>query len=250
MSESLVRWLKATCDRYRLEPVAIYRANPGHEWPLVANNEADLQAQLEAGDHFLPLPREPATLANILETSVADFVLSEVGSLSGATARRGSERGYPDIETSGSVFGGGHHAVEIKVARRRKGGKRTQSRITLYTGNTYFRYPKLHWPSTFRPFEEYRSHLDIVVLYTLDVESIRRAADVEVLVQEAWRIASRQRSSTTREYVGAVNLIDDLRRGVGEFETEEQFYSYWRKYGFKIGKAVQQQLDRLLARED
>lgn len=33
-------------------------------------------------------------------------------------------------------------------------------RASLYTGNTYFRYPQLKWPGMFRPFEAYDLHLD------------------------------------------------------------------------------------------
>jgi len=250
MSESLLLWLRAACSRYSLEPVAVYRASPAHEWPLVANDEEALQSKLRDGGHFVPLPKEPAALANVLEVSIVDFVLDELKSLERVTVRRGTERGYPDIEVGGEKFGGGYHAVDVKVARRNKSGTRTQSRITLYTGNTYFRYPQLRWPGTFRPFRDYESHLDLIVLYTLDESSLKRAQDVEVVVQEPWRIGSTQRSSTTREYIGAVTSIAALRAGTGEFETEEQFYTYWRKYQFKIGKAVQQQLDRLLSQQE
>ncbi len=247
MSESLIGWLREACSRYRVEPVAVYRESLDHEWPLTAKDEEDLQRQLRGGGHFLPLPKEPAALANILEVSLVDFILNEILALQSATAERGTERGYPDIEIAGKQFGGGYHAVDVKVARRKKSGASTQSRITLYTGNTYFRYPQLHWPGTFRPFQDYKSHLDLLVLYTLDEDSLARAQDVELIVQEAWKIGSKQRSSTTREYIGAVTSINDLRAGSGEFDTEEAFYAYWRKFNFKIGKAVQQQLDRLLA---
>lgn len=247
MPESLIQWLRDACARHRVEPIAVYREGRGHEWPVVANDEASLQAELRNGGHFLPLPKEPAALANILEVSLVDFILEELRSVEGATAKRGTERGYPDIEIAGKKFGGDHHAVEVKVARRNRNGRSTQSRITLYTGNTYFRFPKVHWPGTFRPFQDYKSHLDLIVLYTLDENSLARAQSVELVVQEAWRIGSRQRSSTTREYIGAVQAIEDLRAGKGEFETEQAFYAYWRKFNFKIGKAVQQQLDRLLA---
>lgn len=250
MPDTLVRWLREACARYRVKPVAVYQASPGHAWPLVARDETDLQTQLRDSGHFLPLPKEPAALANVLEVSLVDFILEELGSVEGATGQRGTERGYPDIEVAGEGFGGGYHAVDVKVARRKKRGASTQSRITLYTGNTYFRYPKLHWPGTFRPFQDYQSHLDLVILYTLDEESLARADDVELVVQEAWRIGSKQRSSTTREYIGAVTSIKDLRAGKGEFETEQSFYAYWRKYDFKIGKVVQQQLDRLLAEQE
>lgn len=136
----------------------------------------------------------------------------------------------------------------MKVARRDGTRKklRTQSRITLYTGNTYFKWPNLHWPGTFRPFSEYASHLDIIVLYTLNPELRTRAEEMEIIVQEPWRIASKERSSTTREYIGAVTVISDLREGRGEFKTPDEFYAFWRRYQFKVSPQVQRQLQRLL----
>lgn len=250
MPDALIDWLRDTCALYQVEPVAVYRPSPNRSWPLIAPDETSLQAELRAGGHFLPLPKEPAALANVLEVSVVNFILEKLQALEGATSARGTERGYPDIEISGEPFEGAHYAVDIKVARRNRSGTATQSRISLYTGNTYFRYPQLRWPGTFRPFRDYKQHLDVIVLYTLDESLLSRARDVELLVHEAWSVGSRQRSSTTREYIGAVTSLADLRNGRGEFETEVEFYSFWRKYPFKIGRAVQQQLDRLLARQD
>lgn len=73
--------------------------------------------------------------------------------------------------------------------------------------------------------------------------------DLEFVVQPAWRISSRQRSSTTREYIGAVDLIEDLRDGRGEFATPAEFYDYWRAFPFRISQQVQRQLDRLIRRQ-
>jgi hypothetical protein len=243
-------WLRSTCARYEFDVVALYRREGEHEWPLTAADAADLEGQLQAGGHFIPLPKEPAALANILEVSIVDFILREAESLEGSVALRGTERGYPDIELSGNAFGGRFHAVDVKVARRAASGNRTQSRITLYTGNTYFRWPQLRWPGMFRPFGDYALHLDVIVVYTLDPERVTRATDIEVIVHEAWRLASRQRSSTTREYIGAVDRLAALREGRGEFETEGEFYRYWRAYPFRTGRAVEQQLRRLLAEQE
>lgn len=243
---AILEWLKAACASYALEPVAIYRVGTATQWPLQAANEAELQSKLQKGQHFLPLPKEPAALANVVEVSVVDYLLRKVEIVPGATAQRGTERGYPDIDFSGPAFGGGYHAVDIKVARRNKNGWQTDSRITLYTGNTYFRYPQLRWPGTFRPFQDYESHLDIIVLYTLVEKSLGRIADIELIATETWRIGSKQRSSTTREYLGAVLSIEALREGRGEFATQAEFYTYWRKYPFKTGKAVERQLLKLL----
>jgi len=247
----LVRWLRDTVAKYQLDLVAVFRKHgTSASWPLHAQDAEELEQRLVAGGHFVPLPKEPAALANVLEVSLVDFLLEEVKKLRGGRGERGTERGYPDLELSGRAFGGGHHALDIKIARRNKTGRATQSRITLYTGNTYFRYPSLRWPGSFRPFDDYASHLDLIGIYTLDESISGRIRDLELLVHEPWRIASRQRSSTTREYIGAVQRLDDLRAGRGEFATEDDFYRFWRAYRFTIGPSVQQQLDKLLAAQD
>ena len=248
MTSDLETWLRAACRDYSYDLAGVYRRTGQHAWPLTAETDAVLEQQLADGGHLLPLPREPAALANVLEVSVVDFILQRLTHVEDAEGRRGGERTYPDIEIAGQAFGGGFHAIDIKIARRKVGKQglsaNTQSRVTLY-----FRYPSLHWPGTFRPFEDYDSHLDIVGVYTLNTESAGRVDDLELIVQPPWKIASKQRSSTTREYIGGVVNIEDLRAGRGEFDSPEEFYRYWRKYKFKIGDVVQKQLDRLLAQE-
>lgn len=73
-----------------------------------------------------------------------DFLLDRLAGTAGAEGQRGTERGYPDIEVTGGAFGGGFHAVDVKIAqwvgRKWRPSTSTQSRITLYAGNTYFRY--------------------------------------------------------------------------------------------------------------
>ncbi len=98
---------------------------------------------------------------------------------------------------TGLRFGGGHHAVDVKVAQLGKSGRSTKNAVTLYTGNTYFLYPTLRWPGTFRPFDDYDSHIDIIAVYRLDTESRHRVCELELIVHEAWRIASRNRSSSS-----------------------------------------------------
>ena len=116
----------------------------------------------------------------------------------------------------------------------------------MYTGNTYFKWPDLHWPGTFRPFSSYATHLDLLMIYTLNDQSTARVEDLEIIVQEPWRIASKERSSTTREYLGAVTSLDDLRAGRGAFSTSNEFYAYWRRFPFRVSAQVQTQLQRLL----
>lgn len=245
-TNDVLSWLREAYATYTVEPVAVFRKRGDHDWPLVASDMADLHDKLSSGGHLLPLPKEPAALANIIEVSLVDFLFEQMASRNDIKLERGNERGYPDIEISGPGVVDRFYALDVKVARRAKSGNQTQSRITLYTGNTYFMYPQLKWPGTFRPFQDYAAHLDLIALYDLNTESDGRIDNFELVIQETWRIGSKQRSSTTREYIGAVMSIEDLRSGNGEFDSEDAFYAFWRKYPFKIGKAVQQQLKKLL----
>jgi hypothetical protein len=243
----LTAWLREQCAGYAFNVGGVFQRDSARaRWPLTASDPAELEARLGEGGHLLPLPREPAALANVLEVSIVNFLELHLGAVPGARVRRGSERGYPDLEISGAPFGDGFHAVDVKAARRAASRTHTQSRITLYTGNTYFKWPDLHWPGTFRPFSQYATHLDLIMLYTLNLDSPARVAELEIIVQEPWRIASRERSSTTREYIGAVTSIAALRAGEGAFTSPAEFYDYWRRFPFRVSPQVQNQLQRLL----
>ncbi|WP_433315677.1 type II restriction endonuclease [Micromonospora chersina] len=243
----LEQWLRRQCKEYQFDLRGVLRVDSEvATWPLHAKDPADLEQRLAQGGHILPLPQESAALANVLEVSIVDFIIARLHRIDGGQASRGSDRGYPDLEITGPAFGGGFHAVDIKCARRAPSGKSTQSNITLYTGNTYFRHPDLHWPGVPRPFNDYSSHLDVIAIYTLRPDLPHRVDDLEIIVQQPWRIASRSRSSNTRQYIGAVGKIDDLREGRGRFKTPEEFYSYWRRFHFAISEEVQNQYQKAL----
>jgi len=252
-ADSLKFWLKAELARYTFDVAGVARLDGVDSvWPVTFNDSIELRDWLSSSGRLHPLPAEPAALANILEHSIADFLEARATLQGIEEFGRGTERGYPDIEFRSAEFGPHFHAVDIKVARRKyvKSPTTTQSRITLYTGNTYFKWPNLHWPGTPRPFSHYASHLDIVMVYTFDAESDSRVVDPEIFVHESWRIASKQRSSTTREYIGAVQRLADLREGNGEFASLEDFYSYWRKFPFKVSAQVAQQLETLVRQQE
>jgi hypothetical protein len=242
----LESWLRQQCAEFVFRPEGVYVANGEHDWPLVAADAPDLTDQLEAGGHLVSLPKESAALANVIEVALVDFLIARCTAVPGAEARRGEERSYPDLEISGDAFGGGFHAVDIKLARLAKSGRQTQSRCTLYTGNTYFKWPSIRWPGMFRPFDDYAGHLDIIGVYRLDLSYRGRVRELELFVHEPWQIASRDRSSTTREYIGAVTEVEALRAGHGLFTTEEEFYRYWRAFPFRVPKAVERQLQKAL----
>lgn len=254
MATDLGGWLRRACNAFVFDPAGVYQATGTPDWPLTAANSTELTDKLDAAGFLTPLPSESAALANVIEVALVDYLTGRLAELQeageDAVGEKGATRGYPDLEVSGDVFGGGPRAVDIKMARikvpKRREPNKTESRISLYTGNTYFRHPELKIGNIKRPFAEYREHLDIIGLYIFNPESKARVESLELLVYEPWRIASRSRSSTTREYIGAVESLEDLRAGRGEFDSPEEFYTYWRKFPFKTPRMLQGELDKLL----
>ena len=178
--------------------------------------------------HLLPLPTEPAALSNLVEIELRTHLVAAAARTTNGEARVGTERSYPDLEFSGSAFGGGVRAADIKCARRRQSGSALQSRIALYTGNTYFLWPQLKFSGILRPFQEYRELLSIVAIYDFMPDRQERIDNLQTVAHDTWRLASTKRASATREYIGSIQDIDRLVAGNGDFESEQDFYSFWR----------------------
>lgn len=98
------------------------------------------------------------------------------------------------------------------------------------------------------PFTQYAEHWVIGFVY--DRVATKKAAaehvfpvaqlreiplpfkNVEVFVQEKWRISSGRAGSGNTTNIGSImGTIDDFRNGNGSFESEHEFLEYWRGYG-------------------
>jgi hypothetical protein len=227
MTLSLIGWLRRQIEGWQPSAVGIFQELADHDWPLSAMSPSDLRNKLTETGHLLPLPTEPAALANVMEIELRQHLMEAAVGEEGLQVRVGSERSYPDLEFSGPALGDGYWAVDIKCARR-KSPNRLNNSIALYTGNTWFLWPQLKFGAVLRPFGEYQDHLAVLVMYKFDPDLPERIKDVVVVAHETWRVASRLRASATREYIGSVSRVDDLVAGRGEFETRNEFYDFWR----------------------
>lgn len=174
----------------------------------------------------LPVPSESSVIAKLIEVTLLErfrTVANAVKELDVLGAP--STRTYPDIWLAGGRLNGRKIALEVKCARRAPGGRRTASRITLGPYDKYFRQPTVKMAGCVLPYGDFDAHLDIIVLYDYDGGQI---LNLEPLVVETWRVASRKESSGTRNYIGAVTEIERLRNEDGEFTTAQEFYSHWR----------------------
>jgi hypothetical protein len=63
---------------YDFDIRGVFRRHGTTSWPLTVDSSRELEVALVEGGHILPLPKEPAALANVLEVSIVDFVLSKM----------------------------------------------------------------------------------------------------------------------------------------------------------------------------
>jgi hypothetical protein len=176
----------------------------------------------------LPLPSESALIAKLIEVTLLQRFRTVALAVKGLTVDGApSGRVYPDILVSGSRLGHRKLSLDVKAARRAPGGRRTVSRITLGPYDKYFRFPDQKMAGSWIPYGDIDWHLDAIVIYDYVGGVI---SNVEPLVAETWRVASKVRSSGTRNYIGAIMEIDRLRSERGEFATADAFYEYWRAF--------------------
>lgn len=246
MPSPLLNWLRGHTEAWRPSVVGVFREDAVHDWPISASSASELREALTHAGHLLPLPTEPAALANVMEIELRQHFLEAAALTDGVETKEGTERSYPDLEIFGEAFGGGPRAVDIKCARRGRSGATLNNRIALYTGNTYFLWPQLNFSGIARPFGDYQEHISVVVIYTFDPSRPERITDVRVIAHETWRIASKIRASATREYIGSVQRIDDLVAGRGDFDSAAEFYNYWRHSARRWKKSPE--AERLLRR--
>ncbi len=194
---------------------------------LLKGYRFDVEGLYLTGGTVRPLPREPAVIGKVLEISIQEYLarrLLQVPQLKSIPAS--SDRVYPDVTFNGPLINPHRFALDVKCARRDGSGERTVSAITIGTFDAdYFRNPGVKAPNIMMPYSSYTAHLSLLALYTYAGGTAR---DVELLVVEKWRIATKRRSSGTRCYIAAAKKVADLRRELGDFSSEDEFLAYWR----------------------
>ena len=183
---------------------------------------------------ILPLPSESSLVGKVVEVTIKAHLDRKVLAIKGLEFVRGGERSYPDLTIFGSAVGGQRFAVDVKCLRRDERGKRTKSAMAVATFDaTYFRKPDEPDANIVAPYNSFDGHLALVALYDYDDAT---AKNIELVLVEKWRVATRNTASGTRCYVAAVTNIEDLKKEKGSFASEEEFNDYWRNVPIKEKK--------------
>jgi hypothetical protein len=140
----------------------------------------------------------------------------------------GKPREYPQLTLFGGEIGEKKIAIDVKSARKLTSTRTTRMSLGSYAG--YFRYPNKKMRGCVFPYGEYKEHWIIGVLYTWHPgrPSEELISDVEVIINEKWRIASKHTATGDTAAIGSINDLNKLRAGLGEFKSEEEFEAYWR----------------------
>lgn len=196
----------------------------------------DVVGLLLESDEVIDVPSDARAISAIFEELVVARILPIAGQYS-CMLEEGGGREYPDITLRDIPGYEKKIAIDIKTSR-----KTSTTRIRGFTIGTYlgyFRTPDAKVGTIRYPYSDYGQHWIIGICYNFEEyeeeeDGVReekfRITDLDVIIQEKWRIASRQTGSGTTKHIRSITNIDDLKAGRGDFDSREEFLNYWHNY--------------------
>lgn len=149
---------------------------------------------------------------------------------------------YPDFTLMKDNADKNKVAIDVKTSYRIS----THSKFS-YTLGSYTSYIRQKTPgkNIAYPFGHYKEHWvvgfvyervtkihDVNVYSIEDLQSIQLPfQNVDVFMQEKWRIASDKAGSGNTTNIGSIKgTLEDFKAGNGIFDSEGEFLAYWRNY--------------------
>lgn len=191
-----------------------------------------------------PLGTDTKVLSTIFEL-ISRPAIYKVAKQLGLQVREPSvQNHYPDFTLMTSEDDQNKIAIDVKTTYRRDNGT---FGFTLGSYTSFIREGNERKNIVY-PFNEYAEHWVLGFVY--DRLATKKAAaehsfrvdqikdiplpfeNVDVFVQEKWRISSDRAGSGNTTNIGSITgTIEDFREGRGVFHSEEEFLQYWRGYG-------------------
>lgn len=191
-----------------------------------------------------PLGSDTKVLSTVFELVSRPAVYATAKALGYEVTEPSVQNYYPDFTFHKGKEKKNKIAIDVKTTYRRGDSK------FAYTlgGYTSFIRPDKETKNIVFPFNDYSEHWVIGFVYDRVIKKKAGAnhiykinqldripqpiKNVEMFVQEKWRIASDQAGSGNTTNIGSVYAtIADFRKGKGLFKSESEFLEYWRNYG-------------------
>lgn len=184
----------------------------------------------------IDVPSDSRAISAIFEELVVERI-KPIARRYRCVLEEGGGREYPDITLRDIPGFKGKIAIDVKTSRKKSANTIGGFTIGTYLG--YFRTPDKKVGTIRYPYGDYAQHWTVGLCYEFEryeekvgdvVEKKFRITDIEVIIQEKWRIASRRTGSGTTKHIRSITNIGDLKAGRGAFRSQEEFLEYWRDY--------------------
>lgn len=200
---------------------------------------------IDKNGFIYPLGADTKVLSTVFELVSRPAVYSAAKILGYKCVEPKVQNHYPDFTFMKGENYRNKIAIDIKTTYRRHNGDRFSYTLGGYTS---FIRPGNEKKNIVYPFDQYSEHWVIGFVYNrignkksqkehlYSFEQLSEIAlpfdNVEVFVQEKWRIASDKAGSGNTTNIGSIHgTIGDFNAGKGPFKSEDEFLEYWRSYG-------------------
>lgn len=179
------------------------------------------------------LPDIPQVITGIFQEVAKQKVKSFLRQNYHCQIIQGGAREYPEITAFGGKLKEGKIAIDIKTTRRVSKNRVSGFSMGSYAG--YFTHPDQKLPGCKFPYGDFKKHWIIGFVYTWNprADSLHMVSDIEVIVNEKWKLASKSTATGTTFAVSSVRNFNALRAGKGDFSSLQEFESFWRAKGLK-----------------
>ena len=190
-----------------------------------------------------PLGSDTKVISTIFEI-IARQAVRSYGIREGlAVIEPGKQNYYPDFTLAVDDNDPQKIAIDVKTTY-----KNAPNDSFGYTLGSYTSFLRNGTKNILFPYDQYAEHWIIGFVYRrveIDPVAANRVytpairdvipvpfTDVEVFMQEKWRISGDRAGSGNTTNIGSISgTLNDFRRGNGVFQSEAEFLAYWRGYG-------------------
>jgi len=188
----------------------------------------NIKGFIDTEGKLYPVPEIPQVITGLFEAMIIPRITEPIQRKYNCEIVLGKPREYPQLTLFGGKIGENKIAIDIKSARKLSGTRISRMSLGSYAG--YFRYPDRKLPGCVFPYGDYKEHWIIGILYKWQPgkPSEELVSDVEIIIHEKWRIASKKTATGDTAAIGSINDLDMLRAGQGDFNSEREFETFWR----------------------
>jgi hypothetical protein len=181
---------------------------------LLRDFKWNIRGFIDTEGRIYPVPEIPQVITGIFEAMIMTRIVEPLKQKYKCKVVIGRPREYPQLTLYGGEIGEKKIAIDVKSARKLTNTRTT--RMSLGSCAGYFRQPNRKMPGCVFPYGEYKEHWIIGILYTWHPSepselyqhpsrlSEELVSDVEVIINEKWRIASRHTATGDTAAMGTI----------------------------------------------